>query len=435
MGATYERVKLTERVVQTAKPAVVDGNPRERLLFDTFSPLALRVSASGDSRSYFVQGRVDGRLVRDTFDRGAKLTVEQARKEARRRLGLMASGVNPINQRRAERAEARKAKAKGITLAQAMALRAATLRAKGRSDRTIEGDEYVLRKYLSDWLERELVTITREECRRRHRAIQTAIASGRYTRGSKFHKGHRRTAESGRTSADRAMRAFRAVWRRAARQHPELPPAPTINVDFHRAPRKAAPVGLEGLAALQAKIAALPSGVRRDWWLVALFTGLRRTSVSEMRWADVDLEARTLRVPNPKGGEARAFTLPLSGFLVELLAARKQEQAPLASPWVFPSPDAKSGHVEEPREDDLGITPHDCRRLFITVAESLDVSPYAIKLLVNHALPRGDVTGGYMTLDVERLRPVMEAITARLRAPLEVADNVVALAPRKVATP
>ncbi len=37
--------------------------------------------------------------MRDTFDPGAKLTVEQARKEAQRRLGLMASGVNTIAQR------------------------------------------------------------------------------------------------------------------------------------------------------------------------------------------------------------------------------------------------------------------------------------------------------------------------------------------------
>ena len=55
------------------------------------------------------------------------------------------------------------------------------------------------------------------------------------------------------------------------------------------------------------------------------------------------------------------------------------------------------------------------RRLFITVAESLDISPYVVKLLVNHALP-GDVTAGYMAIDIERLRPPMQAITDRLLA-------------------
>ena len=50
----------------------------------------------------------------------------------------------------------------------------------------------------------------------------------------------------------------------------------------------------------------------------------------------------------------------------------------------------------------------------ITVAESLDISPYAIKALVNHTQPRGDVTAGYVALDVERLRSPMQAIGDRL---------------------
>jgi hypothetical protein len=87
-----------------------------------------------------------------------------------------------------------------------------------------------------------------------------------------------------------------------------------------------------------------------------------------------------------------------------------------ALPWAFPSPEAESGHVEEIREDDLGVTPHDCRRLFLTVAESTDASPYAIKLIVNHALPRGDVTAGYIQPDTERLRPVVEQIASKMRS-------------------
>ena len=34
----------------------------------------------------------------------------------------------------------------------------------------------------------------------------------------------------------------------------------------------------------------------------------------------------------------------------------------------------------------------------------------------NHALPRGDVTAGYMSVDTERLHPVMETIAGRLTA-------------------
>ena len=56
---------------------------------------------------------------------------------------------------------------------------------------------------------------------------------------------------------------------------------------------------------------------------------------------------------------------------------------------------------------------HDLRRLFITTAESLDISNYTIKLLVNHSLG-GDVTAGYTIPDPERLRKAMQKIEDRI---------------------
>ena len=53
---------------------------------------------------------------------------------------------------------------------------------------------------------------------------------------------------------------------------------------------------------------------------------------------------------------------------------------------------------------------HDLRRAFITIAESLDISAYAVKRLVNHKMS-GDVTAGYIIADVERLRKPMQNIT------------------------
>jgi integrase len=159
--------------------------------------------------------------------------------------------------------------------------------------------------------------------------------------------------------------------------------------------------------------------VRRDYLLVALLTGLRRNDVATMRWVDVDLGNATLFVPAPKGGKAKAFSLPLSDSLVELLRRRKAENDELfpESSWVFPAASA-SGHIREPRIEVPGLkwTPHDLRRTFITVAESLDISGFAIKALVNHSQPGGDVTAGYISLDVERLREPMQLITDKLRS-------------------
>ena len=60
------------------------------------------------------------------------------------------------------------------------------------------------------------------------------------------------------------------------------------------------------------------------------------------------------------------------------------------------------------------FTVHDLRRTFITIAESLDISAYAVKSLVNHSTG-GDVTAGYIIMDVERLRAPMQKITDAIK--------------------
>ena len=109
--------------------------------------------------------------------------------------------------------------------------------------------------------------------------------------------------------------------------------------------------------------------------------------------------------------------MPLSDFLYDLLSRRYEKKA---SEYVFPSID-KEGHIIEPRKQtakvkaDSGVmfTIHDLRRTFITIAESLDISAYAVKRLVNHKMTN-DVTAGYIVSDVERLRNPMELITDQL---------------------
>ena len=61
------------------------------------------------------------------------------------------------------------------------------------------------------------------------------------------------------------------------------------------------------------------------------------------------------------------------------------------------------------RDKGLKYTLHDLRRTFITTAESLDISTYAVKRLANHK--QTDVTGKhYIVHDIERLRDPMERI-------------------------
>ena len=54
-------------------------------------------------------------------------------------------------------------------------------------------------------------------------------------------------------------------------------------------------------------------------------------------------------------------------------------------------------------------------RPYITVAESCEISPIALKALVNHSQGK-DVTAGYVQIVVERLRPAAQKVTDRIKS-------------------
>lgn len=153
----------------------------------------------------------------------------------------------------------------------------------------------------------------------------------------------------------------------------------------------------------------------RDYLLLLLFTGLRRSEAAKLTWDAIDFKAKTLTINDTKNNEQHV--LPLSDFLYELLTRRKEQAE---SKYVFPGTGA-SGYIIEPRkvmakiveQSGVNFTLHDLRRSFITIAESLDIPAYALKKLLNHK-NKADVTAGYLVIDVERLRRPMQLITDTL---------------------
>jgi len=120
----------------------------------------------------------------------------------------------------------------------------------------------------------------------------------------------------------------------------------------------------------------------------------------------------------------------LTDFLLELL--QKRYEANATSAFVFPGRGGKhhlvdSGHVIEgvKKRSSIKFTLHDLRRNFLTTAEKLEVPHYALKKLANH-VSRADVTGGYIVVDVERLRGYMTRISDRLimLCQLKSTDNI-----------
>ena len=119
---------------------------------------AVRVTAAG-SKSFVIEKRIDGTVKRITLGRYPDLTVEQARKEAHKFLGKLATGINPI----AERAEVA---LRGVTVAQAFEDFKRVR--KGVKARTLYEYERLLNVAFGDWKDKALLEVTKDMGARRH---------------------------------------------------------------------------------------------------------------------------------------------------------------------------------------------------------------------------------------------------------------------------
>jgi integrase len=360
---------------------------------DVLMGFGIRVGAK--VKAYFMQRDIAGRTVRTTLGRHGAITTNQARRAAEAMLVDMRQGVNPNERKRASQV-------RSLTLGDAADLYLADN--KPRAPKTIKGFHEAMRLHLSDWQKRPLAEITREMVYERHRRVG---------------------AKSGKYAANATMRSFRVAYRRAMRQHADLPPCPTVNVDWFPEQRRDAAIPAEHLAPLYKDIQAMPNTTRRDYYLFVLFTGLRRNSAEVMAWEHTDVAKGVLQIPNPKGGTVRAFVLPLSDYLVEILQRRRAENEQLfpGNPWVFPSARSRSGHISEPKLNPnqkvamtVPFSIHGLRHTWMTAANAAGLSQYDIKMLANHSLPKGDVTAGYIGAHTESLRASQQRVTDYLRS-------------------
>lgn len=333
-------------------------------------------------RSFYVQSLVNGKQVRTKLGDHPAMDAKQARDAARQTLVGMRSGMNPNEERR-------KARAKGITLSDALDLH---LAAKPLSARTKEDYRYNCEHYLSEWLDKPLAELGADRAAVRERHVKL-------------------TEKHGAPTADTVFRVFRAVYNRGLREHPDLPPNPSANVDYHGLKRRKVDADAERLRTWGRSVLSLHP-VRRDLHLFMLLTGMRRTSSCEARTADLDLDAKRLHVPKPKGGAARAFDLPLSTALTDLCRHRIEENPKLhrKAPWLFPA-DSKAGHVAEVAQHELGgLTGHALRHTYATLALQAGVPIAELKFLLNHAA--GNVTMGYLNPSLDHLRAHQERASA-----------------------
>lgn len=407
-------MKITKLAVDKLPiPLVTDTGTRaqKRYYDDTLKGFGVRVT-SGGTKAFFIEKLIKRKLCRITIGRYPDLTVEMARKEANKLLGQIAMGIDPIAEKRTERMRA-------VTLNDVFDdyLKAR----KSLKQTTITNYNQILQKAFPNWRNKPLVSITKDKITKYHEQLGAA---------------------HGEAYANLAMRVLRALFNFAAGQYEDSQGKSLIHENpvkrlsqtraWYRIERRQTFIRSHELAAWYAAVQQLTNDTLRDYLLFILFTGLRRQEAATLKWDHVDLVSKTLTITETKNNESH--TLPLSDFLEHLL---KQRKATKINAYIFPGTGA-AGHIVEPRKQmakvtmlsDIAFTVHDLRRTFITIAESLDISAYALKRLLNHKMTN-DVTAGYIVADVERLRKPMQLITDYILKCMEVKKpaDIIAIQP------
>jgi integrase len=96
-----------------------------------------------------------------------------------------------------------------------------------------------------------------------------------------------------------------------------LPPNPCIAIEYFKERETRRILTWEELPDWNAKVEKLSNPIRKAYWRLLLFSGLRMTDAATIRWKDVQDDF--LHRPNPKGGRTKAFNLPITRQLRGIL--------------------------------------------------------------------------------------------------------------------
>jgi integrase len=385
--------KITKRAVDALQAP--DG--RDLILWDSeLRGFGVRVRGSG-AKTYLLQYRnEEGRTRRLVLGRHGPLTPDQARELAKQRLGAVAKGQDPAEERRALRQSLTVGELCDWYLENARSGRILGRRRRPISPRTLDMDQSRITRHIKPLLGgRSLRALSLWDVE----GMQAAIVAGRTSRGRKGRGG---VTTGGPGVAARAIGTFRSICGHAVRAG-LIEKNPATGARLVASTPRTRCLSHAEIKSLGTALRELDAECEHPVALaairLALLTGFRRMEVLGLQRGWVYGPEGYVRFPHTKTGPQ---IRPIGPTAAALIAEQPRINGAL---WVFPA-DWGGGHfVGLPRVFDRvcvrsGIddaTLHTLRHTFASVAASLNFSELTIAGLLGHAA-RG-VTQGYIHLD------------------------------------
>ena len=355
MSTSAPAGKLKLRVADIKAAAVPLDKAQKDYHFEHPRGLTLRISRAG-RRSFYVLARMrGGKMIRQKIGDYPTITPEQAKIRALDLLAKISVGEDPTEERRVLRGSETFSTVFEQFIKNKRSKRGAPLSARTKADY-----RDVFTRNCPSIANKRLPEISSDDISRIYHNV-----------------GKRSAAQANKT---RAMLSSVFAWAVMSKKV-GVNPVAAVGKAFVEESRDRFMSG-EELRRFFAALNTINPDLR-DFFLICLFTGVRRGNVQAMAWCDVDMDAAIWRVLSTKNGTPQNVTLSpecvavLKGLEERAINQWQNELAKIGddakvqrSPYVFPGT-GKTGHLVEPKKswatllknaelDDLRI--HDLRR-------------------------------------------------------------------------
>lgn len=296
-----ERVRFTDAWVESIEPPETG----RKSYYDAVSTSLVLIVTSKGAKSYYRAGRPS----RVFIGHPAQWSVANARKKCDRIVGEYAAGKDPVAERRA----ARQAKAEEKTLGEAYAWFIENF--SSRHKKSTRDDVKAWGNGLSEWSDRKLRSITREEYIERVNTLSDSPHPSR---------------------ARHQMSLFNAIVRKVSKLG-WIEGNPGAGVPLPKGKKRKRFLTRDEAPRFFEALRQAPRDIR-DLLTWCIYTGARKDNVASCEFSEIRGDVWT--IPTAKAKEGLEIHIPLMPKLMEIVKRRKRN----GSKWLFPMPSCKYGY-------------------------------------------------------------------------------------------
>lgn len=434
------KVKLTIKEIESF-PLCEDG--KQVTIYDTALPgFALRIGKT--AKTFIVYKRVaHGAPKRVTLGKYGQITLDEARKSASKKLAELSSGIDPLEEIRAKKAEEQKSeqnttqtlkwlldeytkehleKTKGGKIGTIKGVKQCHLYFGEKTITLLKKDPNEEGKWLidrqaklSDWLARPFRSITREEILDRFNMFEVA-------------KPLRVSKKDGLIPITRTHQmcfkylssAYNFIIPRLELDIKENFRNPVDVLSVYRKWTK--PKKRTNMVEFRKEEFALwwdallvyreHNEVASDYILFSLLQAGRSIEIANLKWDQVDFELQEVNYDATKNSDDYKF--PLTSLALEILKRRKEFAI---NEFVFGYADSKTGHIPQDAKFHFKniaeasgklISHHDLRRTWGTAATWLDVNERIYNFLLKHKM--NDVNEHYLMRNYDKIKDALQKV-------------------------